>query len=457
MSQVLKKVHFIAIGGSVMSNLAVALLKNGIDVSGSDDEIYDPAHALLAAHDLLPNKQGWNADNIKGDIDAIILGMHAKSDNPELIKAQELGIPVYSYPEFITMHAENKQRIVICGSHGKTTITSMIVHVLRFLGREVDYMVGAKIEGIEETIHLSEAPVMVVEGDEYLSSPIDRAPKFLKYNHHIALISGIAWDHINVYPTIDSYVEQFEILADSTPKAGSLIFFDQDHMTSVICNKEREDVKILPYNEHPYNVREGRFYLKAPSGQVPVHVFGKHNMQNIAGAKMVLSRIGVTEDSFYEAIREFKGSYKRNSLIAKNDSTSIYEDYAHSPSKLNATIDGLKELYPDRRLFACYELHTFSSLNKAFLREYAGKLQSADIAVVFLNDENLSKKGYPSISDDEIKNAFERNDIHIFHKIEQLKAYIKEQQWNNSNLIFMSSGNFNGMDIHQLANTITGQ
>lgn len=454
MNQGLKKVHFIAIGGSVMSNLAVALHRNGVQVSGSDDKIYDPARTLLDNHGLLPEAEGWFEEKVGGDLDAVILGMHAKEDNPELLAAQKKGIKVYSFPEFIAEASKDKQRIVICGSHGKTTITAMIVHVLSRLGRSFDFLVGAKINGIDDTIRLSNAPVIIVEGDEYLSSPLDRTPKFLKYNHHIALINGIAWDHVNVYPTLDSYVEQFEVLADRTPKAGSLVFYDQDHMTSVICNKERDDVKILPYADHPYIVKDGRFYMKTEEGEIPVQVFGKHNMQNIAGAMTVLGRIGVTKKDFYHAIQDFEGSFRRNTLVTSNDSIAVYEDFAHSPSKLEATVTGLKELYPSRKLTTCYELHTFSSLNKDFLKQYKNKLSQSDNPIIYLNHDHLIGKGYPEITDEEIKAGFDREDITVFREVSDLSVHLTNKSWENENLIFMSSGNFDGLNIKELAQNI---
>lgn len=454
MDKSLEKVHFIAVGGSVMSNLAIALQKNGMTITGSDDEIYDPANALLKDHGLLPQKIGWDESNITSDLDAVILGMHAKKDNPELIKAQRLGLQVYSFPEFIAAQSENKQRIVICGSHGKTTITSMIVHVLNYLNREFDFLVGAKVQGIEDSIRISDAPIIVLEGDEYLSSPLDSTPKFLKYNHHIALISGIAWDHVNVFPTLDSYVEQFDVLADKTPKAGSLVFYDQDHMTSVIGNKDREDVKKFPYSTHPYKVENGKFYLKTDGEDVPLHVFGKHNMQNISGAMTLLSRIGVPKESFYEAIKEFKGSYKRNMLVAQNEHTSVYEDFAHSPSKLSATIKGLKELHENRRLVACYELHTFSSLDRTFLNQYKNQFSAADDAIVFVNEATLIHKGIEQFSVEEIKSSFDREDLKVFFNSSELEKYLLEQDFKDSNLIMMSSGNFDKLDVQALGNKV---
>ena len=454
MNQNIEKVHFIAIGGSVMSNLAIALHNNGIKVSGSDDKVYDPAKSALEAAGLLPASLGWDEKNIDDSLDAVILGMHAKADNPELLKANELGVKVYSYPDFIYEQSKNKQRVVICGSHGKTTITAMIVHVLKYHNKEFDFVIGARINGIEQTIQLSDAPVIIIEGDEYLTSPIDRVPKFLKYHHHIALVSGIAWDHINVYPTLDSYVEQFELLADATPKAGTLIYNEEDDLTSVICKKERFDVKTESYSTPKYKIKNGQFFIINEDDKVALKVFGKHNMQNLNGAKTLLARIGITDDQFYEAIGSFEGTQKRNNLLAKNDSVSVYEDFAHAPSKLKATVNALKELHPERKLTACFELHTFSSLNKAFLKHYKNTYNSPETAIVFVNKKNLSQKDLPEISQEEIRKNFHRDDILVIDDAEELSSLLSKKSWNNEDLIFMSSGNFDGLNIKTLAQTI---
>lgn len=455
MNQNIEKVHFIAIGGSVMSNLAIALHKNGIKVSGSDDKVYDPAKSALEAAGLLPTSLGWNKNNIDDSLDAVILGMHAKADNPELLKAKALGIKVYSYPDFIYEKSKNKQRVVICGSHGKTTITAMIVHVLKYHNREFDFVIGARINGMDQTIQLSDAPLIIIEGDEYLTSPIDRVPKFLKYHHHIALVSGIAWDHINVYPTLDSYVEQFELLADATPKAGTLIYNEEDDMTSVICKKERFDVKTESYSTPKYKIKDGQFIIKSEHEKIPLKIFGKHNMQNLNGAKTLLARIGITDDQFYEAIGSFEGTQKRNNLLAQNDTVSIYEDFAHAPSKLKATVDALKELHPERKLTACFELHTFSSLNKAFLKHYKNTFNSPETAIVFINKKNLSQKDLPEISQEEIRKNFHRKDVEVIDNAAELSSLLSNKSWDNEDLIFMSSGNFDGLDIKQLAEKIT--
>lgn len=455
MNQNIEKVHFIAIGGSVMSNLAIALKKSGITVTGSDDAIYDPTKSKLDAANLLPSTFGWDVNKVDKSIDAVILGMHAKNDNPELLKAKELGIKIYSYPEFIYEQSKNKQRIVICGSHGKTTITAMIVHVLNFHNRHFDFVIGAAINGFDEMIRLTDAPIIIIEGDEYLTSPLDLTPKFLKYKHHIALVSGIAWDHINVYPTLDSYVEQFENLADNTPKAGTLVYNEEDDMTSVICKKERAGVKTIPYNTPKYKVKNGQCVLKIEEEKITLKIFGKHNMQNLNGAKTLLNTIGITDEQFYQAIGSFEGTKKRNNLIAQNGSVSVYEDFAHAPSKLKATVSALKELNPERKLTACFELHTFSSLNKEFLSHYKNTYNAADTSIIYLNRQNITKKNLPEISDEDLKKGFGRKDLIIIDDPKKLSELITSKGWEEENLIFMSSGNFDGLDVNQLAKSIT--
>lgn len=451
MSSKNQKIYIIAIGGAVMSSLAVALKKKGMTVSGSDDKIYDPAASLLKTNDLLPSQIGWDANRIDSSIDAVIVGMHAKTDNPELLKAQELGIKIWSYPEFIRAQSNNKQRIVIAGSHGKTTITGIIIHVLNYWKRDFDYVIGAKIKGIEETIKLSNAPIIIIEGDEYFTSPLDPEPKFLKYDHHIALISGTAWDHINVYPTEKSYLEQFEKLADRTPKAGTLAFCIDDKQAKKIGSVDRDDVRQEPYETPKYKVKDGAFVI---NGDTPVKLFGKHNMQNIEGARTILKRIGITDDQFYEAAASFEGAFKRNNLLAENSNTSVYTDFAHAPSKLAATSAALKELHPKRKLIACYELHTFSSLNKDFLANYKGTFKAPDEAIVFFDQKVVEEKNYQAFTEEEIKSAFGRKDILVFTDAEKLQDHLKNKNWKDLDLLFMSSGTFGGMDLASFAQTV---
>jgi UDP-N-acetylmuramate: L-alanyl-gamma-D-glutamyl-meso-diaminopimelate ligase len=455
----LPKIHFISIGGSVMHNLAIELHLQGFNVTGSDDEIYEPSSSRLARYELLPAVTGWFPEKITSDLEAVILGMHARQDNPELAKARELGIKVYSYPEYIFEKSQNKQRVVIAGSHGKTTITSMILHVLKFNNRIFNYLVGAQIEGFEKMVNLSDnAPVIVIEGDEYFTSPIDHTPKFMHYQPHIALISGIAWDHFNVFPTWESYVKQFELLADSLPKAGAIIFDETDDMLDVIGQKGRPDVISTPYNVHPNKIENGKTILiTAENGEVPLQIFGNHNMKNISGARAVCERLGITDEEFYQAIQSFTGAAKRMELLGSNETVNIYRDFAHAPSKVEATTAALKEQFPDRLLIACAELHTFSSLNKAFLKQYRRKLMAADIAIVYYNPLTVEHKKLEPISEEDIRQAFKRDDLKVFTDSAELVTFLKSLNWKDTNLLLMSSGTFGGVDLRALAAEILEQ
>jgi UDP-N-acetylmuramate: L-alanyl-gamma-D-glutamyl-meso-diaminopimelate ligase len=451
-------VHFIAIGGSAMHNLAIALHHKGLIITGSDDEIYEPSKSRLQKCGLLPEDMGWFPEKLTTDLDAVILGMHARADNPELHKAKELGIPVYSYPEYIYQQSIDKQRIVIAGSHGKTTITSMILHVLKSYNRKFDYMVGAQIEGFDTMVQLSEdAPIIVIEGDEYLSSPIDRRPKFLHYKHHIGLVSGIAWDHINVYPTFEDYVKQFDLFADSTPKGGILVFDETDDLVTVICRKEREDVVSLEYNAHKHKIENGQTYLVTDFGDVPIQVFGEHNMRNLNGARTVLSKIGISDRQFYEAIRNFRGAANRLEIVGKNNQTVIFKDFAHAPSKLEATTKAVKDQFPDRHLVACMELHTFSSLNKEFLKQYKDTFNTAEESVVYYSPKTLAHKKMPELSEDDVKSAFNNKNLLVFTDNQVLQEFLVSKKWANKNLLLMSSGNYNGLDLKQLSSKILNQ
>ena len=448
------KVHFVAIGGSVMHNLAITLADKGLVISGSDDEIFEPSKSRLMAKGILPEQEGWDASKITKDLAAVIIGMHAKADNPELIKAKELQLPIYSFPEFILSQSEDKQRVVIAGSHGKTSITSMVMHVLNFHNREFDYLVGAQLDGFQTMVKLSDAPLIIIEGDEYPSSPEDPTPKFLKYKHHIALISGIAWDHFNVYKDLDTYVKQFEILADTTPKAGTLIGLEEDSMVDIICKKERDDVTAIPYATHKHEIINSQTYLITPNGKVAIPVFGKHNMQNLSGAKALVQRLGITEGMFYEAIKSFKGAARRMEFVAKNDHTFIYKDFAHAPSKVKATTEALKLQYGNRKLSAVLELHTFSSLNKNFINQYQGAMNDADEAIIYFNPKTVEHKKLEPLSEKELKEAFQRNDLKIFTDSSHLKEYLTSQNWENKNLLLMSSGNFDNLDLTKLSQAI---
>lgn len=451
------RLHFIAIGGAAMHNLALVLQAQGNRVSGSDDEIYEPSRSRLEAAGLLPPRLGWFPEKITPDIDAVILGMHARPDNPELLRAQELGLRIESYPSFVFSKSLDKQRIVIAGSHGKTTSTSIILHVLKHFNRKFDYLVGAKIAGFEMMASLTDdAPLIVIEGDEYFSSPIDRRPKFLHYQPHITMMTGIAWDHVNVYPEFENYVRQFEKLAEASPKGGVLIYDETDDVVAVICKKERPDVQDIGYDEHPHVIRGGRTYLLRPDGtEVPLRIFGGHNMKNLNGARLVLERLGIEDFMFYEAIQSFPGAANRLEKVAENAHTAVFRDFAHAPSKLRATTEAMQEQYPDRRLVACVELHTFSSLNKYFLPEYAQTLAAADVAAVYYSPHTIAHKKLTPIEPDDVQAAFEKENLQVFTDNQSLKRFLLEQDWDNTNLLLMSSGTFDGLNVPELAATIS--
>ena len=447
------KIHFISIGGSVMHNLALALHQKGYVITGSDDEVYDPARTRLQKAGILPQEIGWFPEKISAELDAVILGMHARKDNPELLKAQELGLKIYSYPAYFYQESLDKHRVVIAGSHGKTSITSMILHVMNFNKRKFDYLVGAQIEGFETMVRIADdSPALIVEGDEYPASPTDLVPKFQLYHPHIALISGIAWDHFNIYPTWEGYVQQFENLANSVPKSGILIYDETDENLALIGQKERLGVRAIPYKSHPNQVIDGQTFLTTLDfGAVPVLVFGEHNMKNISGAMAVCEELGITTEEFYEAIKTFKGAANRLELLAKNDRTIIYKDFAHAPSKVEATTEAVKMQFPDRKLIACTELHTFSSLNKKFLGQYAHKLEKADVAVVYYNPHTIEHKRLEPISIEEVKSAFEQDNLLVFTDSNALHTFLLAQNYEDTNLLMMSSGTFGGIDLKELA------
>jgi UDP-N-acetylmuramate: L-alanyl-gamma-D-glutamyl-meso-diaminopimelate ligase len=450
-----QKIHFIAIGGSVMHNLAIALKQAGHEVSGSDDEIFEPSRTALSQHGLLPKNDGWHPDKLDKSIDAVMLGMHASKDNPELLKAQQLGLKIFSFPEYIYEHARDKHRLVIAGSHGKTTITAIIIHVLNYFNRKFDYVIGARVRGIENTVRLSDAPLIVIEGDEYLASALDPTPKFLKYQHHIGLISGIAWDHANVFPTEEEYIQQFDLFADQTPKGGILIYCEQDSMALMIGKKERSDVTEVTYKSHSHTSdNNGHFFLTDGKNKYPIQLFGSHNYQNISGAKEVLKKIGITNEQFFEAISSFQGASGRLEVIKENGQVTIYKDFAHAPSKVKATVKAVKEIHPSRDLLACVELHTFSSLNKKFLPQYRDSLKNAQVPVVYLNPEKVKAKKLEPIAESDIRSAFANQNIKVFEDTQNLENFLLEQTWKNKNLLMMSSGNFGGIDIRQLSEKI---
>lgn len=448
------RAHFIAIGGSAMHNLALALHQKGY-VTGSDDAIFEPSYSRLAKAGLLPAQMGWDASKINPDLDAVIVGMHARADNPELLRAQELGLQIYSYPEFLFEQSKDKTRVVIGGSHGKTTITSMILHVMQFCGIDVDYMVGAQLEGFDTMVKLTpNSDFMVLEGDEYLSSPIDRRPKFHLYQPNIALISGIAWDHINVFPTFENYLEQFEIFISKITPGGILVYNEDDPHVKRIAEAATNPIRKIPYSTPDYKVEDGTTLLATPEGYMPIEVFGAHNLNNLAGAKWICQNMGVDEADFYQAIATFKGASKRLEKIAESAKSVAYKDFAHSPSKVLATTKAVREQYPNHKLIACLELHTYSSLNPEFLSQYQGALDQADVAVVFYSPEAVKIKKLDEISADQILTAFGRKDLIIYTEPEKFREFLHTTDFDNSVLLLMSSGNYGGLDFADAAKLI---
>ncbi|MGB3343425.1 MAG: Mur ligase family protein [Aequorivita sp.] len=442
------KIHFIAIGGSAMHNLALALHQKGDTITGSDDEIFEPSKTRLNNKGLLPAEEGWFPEKITSEIDAVILGMHAKADNPELLKAKELDLKIYSYPEFLYEQSKNKTRVVIGGSHGKTTITSMILHVMNYHEKDVDYMVGAQLEGFDTMVKITaDNDFMVIEGDEYLSSPIDRRPKFHLYKPNIALLSGIAWDHVNVFPTYENYVEQFEIFLNEITNGGAIVYNEEDAEVKRIVEESTNPIKKYPYKTPEYTVDHGITLLETPVGPMPIEIFGEHNLNNLEGARWICQLMGVDADDFYEAIATFKGASKRLEKIAETKTAVAYKDYAHSPSKVKATTQAVKNQYPNRKLIACLELHTYSSLSPDFLKEYRGTLDSADTAVVFYSPHAVMIKKLEEIKQEQIEEAFDRDDLVVFTNPADFKTYLYTQDYENSCLLLMSSGNYGGLDM----------
>ena len=442
------KIHFIAIGGAAMHNLALAVAsKAGYKVTGSDDEIFDPALSHLRDADLLPDEMGWHPERITPDIDAIILGMHAREDNPELVRARELGLKIYSFPEYLYEQTKDKIRIVVGGSHGKTTTTSMILYVLNRLGIEADYMVGAQIEGFERMVRLSDtAKYAVFEGDEYLTSPLDLRSKFLWYHPHVAILTGIAWDHINVFPTFPQYVDTFRKFVHSIEPKGSFIYFEEDEnlrqLALEVSTSRDLDISTIPYNAY--------------SGSVPMQVFGRHNMQNLQAAMYACQCIGVQPDDFYREISSFTGASNRLEKIAETADSVAYKDFAHSPSKLKATVNAVRERYPEKKLVACMELHTFSSLMAEFLPQYKDCMAQADIAYVYFNPKVIEHKRLTPISAEDVRNAFGTKNVEVFTESEALQEKLKSLSYRNTALLMMSSGTFDGINIKEFAMQLLG-
>jgi UDP-N-acetylmuramate: L-alanyl-gamma-D-glutamyl-meso-diaminopimelate ligase len=450
------RIHFIAIGGSAMHNLAIALKQKGYAITGSDDELFEPSRSRLASQGLLPSETGWFPEKITPQLDAVVLGMHARADNPELLRARELGVKIYSYPEYLFEQTRSKKRVVIGGSHGKTTITSMVMHVLRSGGVAFDYMVGAQIEGFDNMVGLSEkSTVAIFEGDEYLTSPIDTRPKFHLYRPHVAVISGIAWDHVNVFPTFETYRKQFEIFVQTIEPNGHLVYCASDKEVCRVAKDAPHTIAQIGYQAHPSQVKLEKTFLVTDMGDVELKIFGQHNMENISAAKNVCKILGVTEPDFYRAMSTFSGAAKRLQLVKSAETTDVFLDFAHAPSKVIATVNAVRDGYPFRKLVACLELHTFSSLNPAFLDQYSGSLSRADLPIVFSNPKTLEHKKLPPLTPQVIESCFNSNNLLVFTDSLELSKFLKSQFWDNTNLLLMSSGNFSGLDISALADEIT--
>jgi UDP-N-acetylmuramate: L-alanyl-gamma-D-glutamyl-meso-diaminopimelate ligase len=447
-------IHFIAIGGSAMHNLAIALKRKGEIVTGSDDEIFEPSKSRLEKEQILPKNIGWDENNIHSEIDAVILGMHARADNPELLKAKEIGLKIYSYPEYLFEQSKNKTRVVIGGSHGKTTITSMILHATNKLKIDVDYMVGAQLEGYDCMVKISDsAKFMILEGDEYLSSPIDRRPKFHLYQPNIALISGIAWDHINVFPTFENYLEQFNIFCQKIKDNGVLIYNSEDHEVKKLGEKFASKIKVVPYNTPNYTIKKDGTIYHLGLENFPLKIFGGHNLQNINGAMKVCESIGISNRDFLNSMADFTGAGKRLQKVIESNNFIMFKDFAHSPSKLKATTKSVKEQYPDKKLIACMELHTFSSLNKDFLPFYKNSMDEADESLVYFNPEVVKHKKLAPISSELVRNNFGKNVV-VLQKTEEVLSFINENVISNSVLLMMSSGNFDGINFDDLGKEI---
>ena len=441
------RIHFISIGGAVMHNMAMALHKKGFIVSGSDDEIYEPAKSRLEKYGLLPKEMGWNANSITKDIDAIVLGMHARKDNPEMLRAQELGIKIYSFPEYMYEQTKNKKRIVIGGSHGKTSTTAMIMYVLKYHNIEFDYLVGSMIEGFETMVGLSEtSKIAVFEGDEYLTSALDLRPKFHVYKADVGIITGVSWDHINVFPTYDNYLEQFRIFIRELPANGELIYCADDEAVKSVCENTPTKAKLIPYSTPKNSVENGITSIIEQEQKIPLKVFGKHNLQNMMAAKNACAYAGINSEKFYEAIQSFKGTANRLETLTEDSHSIIYRDFAHAPSKLKATINAVKNLYPERKLIAIYELHTFSSLNKEFLPHYKNSMVEADVKAVLFSKHALEMKKMPMLDIAEVAANF-GNDVKVFTDKNELRKFIESQYTKHENLLLMSSGTFDGMDL----------
>lgn len=441
------QIHLIAIGGAVMHNLALALHQLGYQVTGSDDEIFEPSLSRLQKQGLLPAERGWFPEKIHDKLDAVILGMHARADNPELLKAKALGLAVYSFPEYVYEQSKHKTRVAICGSHGKTTITSMIMHVLQQRKMAFDYLVGAQLAGFETMVQFSDAPLMIIEGDEYFASPLDKRPKFLHYQSQITLISGIAWDHFNVFPTFNNYTDQFKQLMEGTKSSDTLIVFNDDTNIQSLINESKIAANIISYQTPEYVLNNHKFQINTSTDQYTFSIFGRHNMQNMEGAKKVCNALGISDADFYTAMQSFKGAAKRLEILKQTNDHIIFRDFAHAPSKVEATVNAVKEQYPEKLLVACLELHTFSSLNKDFINQYYNTMQKADVRIVYFNPHTLTLKKLPPLSTTEVQQYFNDNDMHVVNDSAQLLLLLQKLNNVNTNLLLMSSGNFDNLDL----------
>ena len=436
-----------------MHQLAITLKNKGYIITGSDDEIYNPSRSTLKEHNLLPKKMGWHPNKINSSLDCVILGMHARKDNPELLKAKELGIKIYSYPHFIAEYAEKKKRVVIAGSHGKTSITAAIMHVLKYWQKDFDFLVGARLKGFEGSVKLTDAPIIIMEGDEYLSSPIHPAPKIHYYYPQLALLSGIAWDHMNVFPSFEFYKNQFEKFLDLMPINSTLIYnYEDKNVNEIVQNTKHINTKL--YGTPDFNQEAGVCNILVDKKHIPLKIFGKHNMQNLMGAQKVCEELGISKKRFFKAIQSFEGASKRLDVLKKTKNNSIYRDFAHAPSKVKATTDAVKSAYPKRKLLAVFELHTYSSLNKKFLPQYKSTMQAADKAVVFFNEHSLKIKKLPALSIKDVKDAFKRKDLVVLNSKEELATFLQKQNWDNYNLLMMSSGTFGGLENKDIVNFV---
>jgi UDP-N-acetylmuramate: L-alanyl-gamma-D-glutamyl-meso-diaminopimelate ligase len=451
------KVHFIAIGGSVMHQLALALHKKGYQVTGSDDEIFEPAQSNLQKEGLLPASIGWHPGKITPDLDAVILGMHAKQDNPELQRARELNLKIYSFPEYIYQESREKTRVVVGGSHGKTTTTAMIMHALKKAGKDFDYLVGARLEGFDQSVQVTHAPVIVCEGDEYPASVIEKRPKFHFLFPHIAILTGIAWDHINVFPTFDFYLEQFTTFIQKIEPGGILIYNETDPvLKKLVTANKRTDIRYQPYQVPFHTITNGQTTLTIEDKTGKLEVFGNHNLLNLHAAWYVCRELGMNAATFVKAISSFTGAAKRLELLARNENTIVYRDFAHAPSKVKATIDAVKQQFPDRTLIAVLELHTYSSLNEQFMSEYKGAMDKADKAAVFFSRHALELKRMPELPAEKVYAGFGKQGLKVLNDKGDLMQWLQQQPYKNACLVLMSSGNYDGADIFSFAQGVTG-